>query len=190
METEYKPVNPNWERVKSRLSPYRNKTPTREMRQWSLNVLATTFVGVFLGAKIGGRFLRERFIHYSKAQVYHTVVDARRRMHSYSVRGAVNLGTKWGWKVGIFTAVYSGVQISLGIYRDRKDVLNYVCAGAVAGPLFYVVRGIRPMVGGAFVGMILSVPLGMVGWILDSIIDWFEKDKSENTQETIEEDEE
>lgn len=189
METETKQVNPNWERVKERLSPYRNKTPTREMRQWSLNVIATTVVGGLLGARIGGRFLKERYIHYSKAQVYHTIVEAQRRMHSYSVRGAVNLGTKWGWKVGLFTAVYSGVQISLGVYRERRDVLNYMCAGAVAGPLFYVTRGVKPMVGGAFMGMVLSVPLGMAGWCLDSIIDWYGEDTLESIQVTIEEDE-
>ena len=175
MGTEQKPLNPNWERVKSRLSPYRNKTPTREMTQWSLNVLCTTVVGGLLGARIGGKFLRDRYIYYSRAQVYHTAVDAHRRMHSYSVRGAVNLGSKWGWKVGIFTAVYSGVEISLSVYRDRRDILNYMCAGAVAGPLFYIVRGIRPMIGGALMGVVLSVPLGMVGWVLESVIDWAEK---------------
>ena len=175
-------MNLNWERVKSRLSPYRNKSPTREMTQWSLNVLCTTVVVAFLGGKIGGRILKDRFIHYSKAQVYHTAVDAHRRMHSYSVRGAVNLGSKWAWKVGAFTAVYSGVEISLSVYRDRRDILNYMCAGAVAGPLFYVVRGIRPMIGGAFMGIVLSVPLGMVGWVLESIIDWAEVGKDKATE--------
>ena len=177
-------LNPNWDRVKSRLSPYQNKSPTREMTQWSLNVICTTAVVSLLGARIGGRIVKDRFVHYSKAQVYHTAVDAHRRMHSYSVRGAVNLGAKWGWKVGVFTAVYSGVEISLGLYRNKRDVLNYMCAGAVAGPLFYVVRGIRPMIGGAFMGVVLSIPLGFVGWFFESFIDWLEAKKEKETHNT------
>ena len=186
MTSNSKPVNPNWERVKLKLSPFQNtKNPSREMKQWSMNVFGATVVGAFLGAKIGGRFLRDRFIYYSRGQVYHHAVEAHRKMHSYTVRGAVNLGSKWGWKLGIFCAFYSGIQISLAVYRDRNDVLNYMCAGAITGPLFYLNRGIRPMIGASFVlGILVSFPIGLCAWVIETFLDYYEsKGEKEKTDE-------
>ena len=82
-------------------------------------------------------------------------------MHAAALKGFVRYGSRWGWKLGLFAGIFTMGRTLSSVYRNKDDVFNYVVAGSVTGGVFKVRHGIKPVIGGAFLGFLLSLPVGL-----------------------------
>ena len=97
-------------------------------------------------------------------------------MHAAALKGFVRYGSRWGWKLGLFAGIFTMGRTLSSVYRNKDDVFNYVVAGSefsmhlygfvssdsfslvgVTGGVFKVRHGIKPVIGGAFLGFLLRL---------------------------------
>ncbi|KAM9320424.1 complex I assembly factor TIMMDC1, mitochondrial [Gastrophryne carolinensis] len=130
--------------------------------------------GLMAGFVYGGvpaaRFSREQYIKNSQADVYLHRVDAVRSAHNAAIRGFIRYGFRWGWRVAAFVTIFNGISFTLSAYRDKVVMSHFAAAGAVTGGLFRMNLGLRGLVGGAFLGGMLGVPVGAVTAALQAVV--------------------
>ncbi|XP_078676653.1 uncharacterized protein LOC144913683 [Branchiostoma floridae x Branchiostoma belcheri] len=135
---------------------------SREVTDW-INVMAAGFmIGFVYGGVPAARQARLRYIELSHTQVYQGRRDAVGDAHKAAHRGLIRYGYRWGWRVAVFAGIFHGVSTCLAIYRDKDDALNYTAAGALAGGLYKISLGLRGIIGGSFLGILLGVPTGLL----------------------------
>eukprot|EP00058_Branchiostoma_floridae_P009042 XP_002594530.1 hypothetical protein BRAFLDRAFT_87753 [Branchiostoma floridae] len=135
---------------------------SREVTDW-INVMAAGFImGFVYGGVPAARQARLRYIELSHTQVYQGRRDAVGDAHKAAHRGLIRYGYRWGWRVAVFAGIFHGVSTCLAVYRDKDDALNYSAAGALAGGLYKITLGLRGIIGGAFLGILLGVPTGLL----------------------------
>lgn len=133
-----------------------------EVREFQVTVLVATFTGFLLGGLVGARYAGDKFVAISHSAKFSSTMQAQRELHSASLLGFIRNGCRWGWKLGVFSGVFSGTNIVMSTYRDKSDALNYITAGAVSGCLFRLPSGVKPAIGGMVLGTLLSVPVGIL----------------------------
>lgn len=79
----------------------------------------------------------------------------QREMQANAMLGFVRYGCRWGWKLGAFASLFTAVRVLFSVYRGSEGVLNYTAAGAVTGAAFKVKYGLKPLIGGAFLGCLI-----------------------------------
>ncbi|KAI8511568.1 Complex I assembly factor timmdc1, mitochondrial [Branchiostoma belcheri] len=163
-----KPVpETGWERLKDIFEIKEDKKLyyekySREVTDW-INVMAAGFmIGFVYGGVPAARQARLRYIELSHTQVYQGRRDAVGDAHKAAHRGLIRYGYRWGWRVAVFAGIFHGVSTCLAIYRDKDDALNYTVAGALAGGLYKISLGLRGIIGGSFLGILLGVPTGLL----------------------------
>ncbi|CAH1266004.1 TIMMDC1 [Branchiostoma lanceolatum] len=156
-----------WERLKEVFEIKKDKKIyfekySREVTDW-INVMAAGFLmGFVYGGVPAARHARLRYIELSHTQVYQGQRDAVGDAHKAAHRGFIRYGYRWGWRVAVFAGIFHGVSTCLAVYRDKDDALNYSAAGALAGGLYKITLGLRGIIGGSFLGILLGVPTGLL----------------------------
>lgn len=79
----------------------------------------------------------------------------QREMQANAMLGFVRYGCRWGWKVGAFASLFTAVRVLFSVYRGSEGVLSYTAAGAVTGAAFKLKYGLKPLIGGAFLGCLI-----------------------------------
>ncbi|CAK1553515.1 unnamed protein product [Leptosia nina] len=130
------------------------------------NVLQTSLMGVFFGVCYGG-FTKSRdayiyFIENNQATSFKSNFDAKRKLQDYVTIAFARGAYRWGWKLGIFSGIYSLIATTISVYRDKNSVLEYIAAGAITGSLYKANLGLAASIVGAGLG----AALGVVGGLL------------------------
>ncbi|XP_069491819.1 complex I assembly factor TIMMDC1, mitochondrial isoform X2 [Ambystoma mexicanum] len=156
------PPESGWDRIRELF--YRDDMqgyPEELTNLWKGTITAG-FIGFLYGGVPAARHARERFIEQSQAEVFRHRIEAVRAAHNAALRGFIRYGWRWGWRVAAFVTIFNGVSTGLAVYRDKNSFGHFAAAGAVTGGLFRLNLGLRGMVGGSAIGMMLGAPIGAV----------------------------
>ncbi|CAG4937174.1 unnamed protein product [Colias eurytheme] len=151
-----------WERVKQM---YRRN----EYDDFSIelhSIVQASLSGIFFGACYGG-FMKSRdayfyFIENNQAAVFNSTFQAKRKLQDYVTIAFAKGALRWGWRLGIFIAMYSSIATTISVYRDKNSVLEYVVAGAITGAVYKANLGLAASLVGAGLGSALSLVGGLV----------------------------
>lgn len=159
-----------WDRVKA-LFDLSDGTGPREEIQHIPNVVCYTSAFAFLfGGQFGRRIADDYYRRHNQLTVYQSVMHAKRQYQASVALGFVKYGSRWGWRAGLFSGVYSFVLVAFEAYRNRDDALNYVASGASTGFLYNIFSGWRKMVVGVLIGGGLSLPVGLIAHVGNAIL--------------------
>lgn len=84
----------------------RGRALPAELQSWSIIAVTGSCVGFLFGGFIGARNAADAHIERTKLMIYDNEFQAHREMQSASIRGFVRMGSRWGWRVGIFASLF------------------------------------------------------------------------------------
>ncbi|XP_071784108.1 complex I assembly factor TIMMDC1, mitochondrial-like isoform X2 [Asterias amurensis] len=151
-----------WDRVKEAYTYDKdNRYLPRELHELVLMAVLGMAGGYVYGGVPASRHARERYIEKSNAAIYSSRLEATGASYNAGTRGLIRYGYRWGWRTAVLATGFHGISTCLGLYRDKQDLTNYVSAAAITGSLFRFNLGLRGLVGGAFVGVLVGLPAGL-----------------------------
>lgn len=178
-----------WENVKE---AYRMNLKTGELSREVYELFMMFFLGSASGAIYGGmpasRFARNRYIQTSNATIYSSKLEALGNSYNAGTRGFIRYGLRWGWRTGFLAIGFHGLSSFLAVYRDKTDLFNYTAASVSTGALYRFNLGIKGVIGGGIVGVLLGVPagcllLGMQKLYGETLLDMNKRKRREMSQE-------
>ncbi|CAN2387800.1 Translocase of inner mitochondrial membrane [Pristimantis euphronides] len=149
-----------WDRVREIYQRNEHGEYPQEAEFIAKSMLIGGLIGMVYGGVPAARFNREQYIKQSQAEVYRHRIEAVRSSQNAAIRGFIRYGFRWGWRVAAFVGIFNCVSTGLSAYRDKVVVSNFAAAGAVTGGLFRLNLGLRGLVGGSVIGVLLGVPFG------------------------------
>ncbi|XP_077335581.1 complex I assembly factor TIMMDC1, mitochondrial [Lithobates pipiens] len=149
-----------WERVRNMYRRNDRGELSEEAEFMLKSALTGWMVGMVYGGVPAARFSREQYIKNHQAEVYRHRVEAVRSAHNAALRGFIRYGFRWGWRIAAFVTIFNGVSSGLSAYRDKVVISHFAAAGAVTGGLFRINLGLRGLIGGSVIGVMLGVPVG------------------------------
>ncbi|XP_069059084.1 complex I assembly factor TIMMDC1, mitochondrial [Pleurodeles waltl] len=154
------PPESGWDRIQELFKHDKLRGYSEEVNTLLKGALTGVIVGFVYGGVPAARHARSRFIEQSQAEVFRHRVEAVRAAHNAALRGFIRYGWRWGWRVAAFVTLFNSASLGLSVYRDKNSLVHYAAAGAVTGGLFRLSLGLRGVVGGTALGVILGVPVG------------------------------
>ncbi|KAG6460966.1 RPII140-upstream gene protein [Manduca sexta] len=151
-----------WDRVRAMYS----KNEYEEVSVEVHSVLQSTLCGAFFGACFGG-FLKSRdayiyFIENNQATIFQSTMQAKKKLQDYVTIAFAKGAYQWGWKLGIFTGMFSLIATTVSVYRGDTSLVEYITAGTITGALYKANLGLAATFVGATVGATLSTTVGLV----------------------------
>ncbi|XP_026486082.2 RPII140-upstream gene protein [Vanessa tameamea] len=151
-----------WDRVRDMYS----KDEFGEVSVELHNVAQATMCGFFVGACLGG-FAKSRdaylhFIENNQATIFNSTIQAKKKLQDYVTVAFARGAYHWGWRLGIFTGMFSIISTTVSVYRDQSSLGDYVAAGTITGAIYKANLGPAAMVVGAFLGGVLSIIGGIL----------------------------
>ncbi|CAH0727703.1 unnamed protein product, partial [Brenthis ino] len=151
-----------WDRVKAMYS----KNEIEEVSMELHNVAQATMSGILVGAFLGG-FAKSRdayltFIENNQATTFKSTFEAKKKLQDFITVSFARGAYHWGWRLGIFTGIFSLISTTLSVYRDESSLGDYVSAGIITGAIYKANLGPTAMLVGAGVGGVLSLVGGML----------------------------
>ncbi|NP_001017828.1 complex I assembly factor TIMMDC1, mitochondrial [Danio rerio] len=150
-----------WDRIKDLFYNVEGQY-TEELRNVVKSGIASAIVGMIYGGLPGARHARQRFIQCSQAEIYRNRVDAVRAAHNAAIRGFLRFGWRWSWRVAAFVTLFNTVNTGLTVYRDQNALSHFAVSGAVTGGVFRLNLGLRGLLSGTIIGVILGFPAGVL----------------------------
>ncbi|CAH2107532.1 unnamed protein product [Euphydryas editha] len=146
-----------WDRVRAMYS----KNEFDEVSVELHNVAQATMCGLFVGACLGG-FAKSRdaylhFIENNQATIFQSTFQAKKKLQDYVTVAFAKGAYHWGWRLGIFTGIFSLISTTVSVYRDQNSLGEYVAAGTITGAMYKANLGPAAMVVGAGLGGVLSM---------------------------------
>ncbi|XP_069616497.1 complex I assembly factor TIMMDC1, mitochondrial [Ranitomeya imitator] len=154
------PITSGWDRVRELYRRNEHGEFSPEVEFMGKSALTGAMIGMVYGGVPAARFSREHYIKHSQAEVYRHRIEAVRSIHNAAIRSFLRYGFRWGWRVAAFVSIFNLTNASLAAYRDKVVVSNFAAAGAVTGGIFRLNLGLRGLVGGSVIGMLLGIPAG------------------------------
>uniref|UniRef100_A0A4W4GMF4 Complex I assembly factor TIMMDC1, mitochondrial n=2 Tax=Electrophorus electricus TaxID=8005 RepID=A0A4W4GMF4_ELEEL len=151
-----------WDRIKDLFDRGNGQAYSEELRNVGRSAMMAASVGLLYGGLPAARHARERFIHLSQAELYRSRVEAVRSAHNAAIRGFIRYGWRWSWRVAAFVTLFNTVSTGLSVYRDKNALTHFALAGAVTGGVFRMNLGVRGLVAGAAIGVVLGIPAGVL----------------------------
>lgn len=159
-----------WDRVKALFDVSEGKGPREEIQHIPRVVVYTSVFAFLFGGQFGKRIIDENFRRHNQLTVYDSVMHAKRQYQASVALGFVKYGSRWGWRAGLFSGVFSILLVASEAYRNTDDALNYVASGASTGALYNIFSGWRKMVVGVVIGGGLSAPVGLMAQVGNAIL--------------------
>ncbi|OWR50935.1 hypothetical protein KGM_207571 [Danaus plexippus plexippus] len=130
------------------------------------NVVQESLCGFFIGASLGG-FIKSRdaylhFIQNNQATIFHSTFEAKKKLQDYVTISFAKGAYHWGWRLGIFTGIFSLFVTSISVYRNRSSLSDYIVGGSLTGAIYKANLGPTAMLVGAGVGGVLSAMGGVL----------------------------
>ncbi|XP_037552609.1 complex I assembly factor TIMMDC1, mitochondrial [Nematolebias whitei] len=160
-----------------------NRYPEELVNLFKLSVLSAV-TGFSHGGLMGARVYRKNYIKASQAEVYTSRMEAVQMAQNAAVRGFLRYGWRWSWRFTLITTLFGSVTAGLSVYRDKEAMIHYLVGGAVAMGLYRIHLGLRGLVAGSVLGVILGAPAGamFIGLQKFSGETWCERRKRERRE--------
>ncbi|XP_052752365.1 RPII140-upstream gene protein [Galleria mellonella] len=155
-----------WERVKKMYRKNEFDEISPELHTVAQASLCGAFVGACMGGFTSSRQAYVYFIENNQATIFKSTMQAKKKLQDYVTVAFAKGAYHWGWRLGIFTGIFSLVATTVSVYRNDTSVLEYVMAGAISGGLYKVNLGLAATFVGAGLGSILGLVAGSVIAIL------------------------
>jgi len=128
------------------------------------SVLQATFTAGVIGAMYGG-IIRARtsyltFLETNEASIFKTPLDAKKKLQDRVTMGFSKGAFQCGWRFAAFTFSYCGLATAISVYRGKTSMYEYMVGGAVTGVLYKANMGVRGIVVGGGLGLILGTVSG------------------------------
>lgn len=159
-----------WDRVKALFDLSDGKGPKEEIQHIPSVVCYTAAFAFLFGGQFGKRIADDHYRRHNQLTVYQSAMHAKRQYQSSVALGFVKYGSRWGWRAGVFSGIYSFLLVATEAYRNKDDALNYVASGASTGALYNIFSGWRKMVVGILIGGGLSLPVGLIAQVGNAIL--------------------
>ncbi len=150
-----------WGRVRKAFSKNEYGEIRPEIAHIPIVVFCGSLVGMMVGGRYGTRIRGASNIASNKLTVYTSSVQAEREYFSAILLGFFQYGSRWGWRAGLYSGIYSTTLTAVSIGRDKEDALNYIAAGATTGSVYKLFSGFRGILGGALFGAGICTPIGL-----------------------------
>ncbi|KAL0840532.1 hypothetical protein ABMA28_015750 [Loxostege sticticalis] len=149
------------ERVKKMFSRNEYEEVSPELH----NVVQAAMCGAFFGACMGG-FARSRdaylyFIENNQATIFKSTMEAKKKLQDYVTVAFAKGAYRWGWRLGIFSGMFSLIATTISVYRGDTTLVEYITAGAITGGLYKANLGLAATFVGAGLGAALSTIAGL-----------------------------
>eukprot|EP00123_Amoebidium_parasiticum_P015857 comp23179_c1_seq1/m.37556 comp23179_c1_seq1/g.37556 ORF comp23179_c1_seq1/g.37556 comp23179_c1_seq1/m.37556 type:complete len:224 (-) comp23179_c1_seq1:324-995(-) len=148
--------------------------PPPELRQLGNNMLYSGLFGLFFGGLVGARQYADKFMAANKDTVFASPQTAQRELNYASTLGFFRHGGKWCFKLAGFVGLFTATQLGLQVYRQKRDLLNVLPAGTLAGGLWGVTGGLQQGVRGLALGTGVGAVAGLLLqglWLLEDLAD-------------------
>lgn len=144
----------------------------------------STMLSMILGAIIGGisrsREAGERFMRQNAHEKFETPQYAQKAMQDKIMLGFGSGAFKVGWRLALFTFVYTMGTSCIAAYRGQHGILEHVGGAAAAGYLYKFKQGPKASLAGLAVGAGLGLSAGtltyygakLAGKTPDELIQW------------------
>ncbi|XP_066916410.1 complex I assembly factor TIMMDC1, mitochondrial-like [Clytia hemisphaerica] len=147
------------EKVKNLFKPDNEGHYNRNLFLVSQCVCGGSLAGFLIGGRIGARVGAVEHIENTTLSVYTSSVHAQREYHGRVFMGFLRNGSKFGWRAGVFSGLYSLLLVTLNEASDtNNNASSFLISGALTGIVYKCLSGWRSMVVGAIIGSALSVP--------------------------------
>ncbi|CAG7834092.1 unnamed protein product [Allacma fusca] len=124
----------------------------------------STMLSMILGAIIGGisrsREAGERFMRQNAHEKFETPQYAQKAMQDKIMLGFGSGAFKVGWRLALFTFVYTMGTSCIAAYRGQHGILEHVGGAAAAGYLYKFKQGPKASLAGLAVGAGLGLSAG------------------------------
>ncbi|XP_060801249.1 RPII140-upstream gene protein [Amyelois transitella] len=161
------PTTPNipktgWDRVKKMYTRDEYEEISVELN----SVLQGSLAGAFIGACMGGFYSSQQayvyFMENNQATIFKSTMEAKKKLQNYVTIGFARGAHRWGWRLGLFTGMFSLIATTISVYRDDTSLIQFITAGAITGGLYKVNLGTAATCVGAGLGAALSAVIGGV----------------------------
>ncbi|XP_043290051.1 RPII140-upstream gene protein [Venturia canescens] len=122
--------------------------------------LASAMGGYLIGGVARSRVSYINFMENNQATQFINHLDAKRKLSREMYLAFTKGGFSLGWRVGLFTFIFSSILTSVATYRGKDAILEYFIAGGVTGGLFKTNMGLKGMVTGSVFGAALGTIAG------------------------------
>ena len=133
--------------------------------QWGFaGALSGLFIGGRVGARVGGIEHLEHTAVVSHVEVHRSETHAKRKYMDRVIMKSVRNGLKFGWRTGLFAALYGTIVVLLCEKYPLYPGLSFLASGTITGAMYQTFRGWRGWMAGGLVGTGVSLPMaGLVG---------------------------
>ncbi|KAJ0180006.1 hypothetical protein K1T71_004597 [Dendrolimus kikuchii] len=160
---EHPPSAPKtgWDRVKAMYSTDEYGERSAELHSVVQSSLCGAFIGACMGGFVSSRQAYLYFIENNQATIFKTTMQAKKRLQDYVTLKFAKGAYTWGWKLGIFTGIFSLLATTVSVYNDETRLTDFIGAGTITGGMCRVHLGLAATVVGAGLGAVLSTISGL-----------------------------
>lgn len=153
--------NTFWGRIRQGFSINENNVINPEIAHLPVVVFCGSLVGMMVGGRYGVRIRGATSISNNQLTVYKNSVQAERAYFSAILLGFFQYGSRWGWRAGLYSGIYSTTLTGMSIGRNKEDALSYIVSGAVTGTVYKIFSGFRGIIVGGALGAAICIPVGI-----------------------------
>lgn len=118
------------------------------------------FLGFLFGAVYGGfissRVAHDNFMNTNQATTFNSHFDAKKKLQNQVTVSFAKGAFRWGWRLALFTTSYVAITTTISVYRGKSSFVEYLTAGAVTGAAYKVNMGVRGVLVGGGLGLVLG----------------------------------
>uniref|UniRef100_A0A0A9YM68 Complex I assembly factor TIMMDC1, mitochondrial n=1 Tax=Lygus hesperus TaxID=30085 RepID=A0A0A9YM68_LYGHE len=159
-------VNEGWERVKRIFDRDEIGAFSPEMNTIYQTTFLTAFTGACYGGFIHSREAYLRFFERNQATQFTDHFEAKKKLQDYVTVNFAKGALKWSWRLALFGGFYTSIVTIMSSYRGESSILDFVVGGIVSGGIYRVNYGLR----GVIVGSTLGMMIGLMGGSLTMTI--------------------
>ncbi|XP_028179026.1 RPII140-upstream gene protein [Ostrinia nubilalis] len=150
-----------FERVKMMYTTNEYDEVSPEMNQVAQAAMFGTFIGGCMGGFVKSRNAYLYFIETNQATIFTSTMQAKKKLQDYVTVAFAKGACQWGWRLGIFSGMFSLIATTISVYRDDTSLVEYITAGAITGGLYKANLGLAATFVGAGLGAALSTIAGL-----------------------------
>ena len=149
-----------WDRVKLMYTEWVNGEDNPEVRFIMSGLGWGLIIGGVYGGIVSNRQSTEDFIRRHNEYVFRGQFEAKRKIGDTMYLNLVARGFKWGWRVCLFSGLFTGLTTTAIAYRNDIYLTDCMLAGGLLCGLWKIKLGLRAMAVSGVVGSLFGAILG------------------------------
>ncbi|BES92386.1 Tim17/Tim22/Tim23/Pmp24 family [Nesidiocoris tenuis] len=156
-------VNEGWERVKR---IFEKDDDIGTISPEISSIVQTTLLTALTGACYGG-FMQSRegylrFFENNQATQFTDHFEAKKKLQDTVTLNFAKGAMKWSWRLALFGCMYTTSVTVLATYRGDDSIFDFIAAGFLSGSLYRIKYGLRGVIVGGSLGLMIGLFAGSV----------------------------